>query len=91
MQLARFANPGGLRSLGGNLYEETAAPAARPSSGNPGEDGFGAMQQGFLETSNVNIVEEMVNMIQAQRAYEINSKSHPDLRRDAGEDRQLKR
>ena len=74
IQLSRFANPGGLRSLGGNLYEETAG-SGTAETGNPAEAGFGAIQQGFLETSNVNIVEEMVNMILAQRAYEINSKS----------------
>ncbi len=74
IQLSRFANPAGLRSLGGNLYEETPA-SGTVEQGNPGEDGYGTVQQGFLETSNVNIVEEMVNMIQAQRAYEINSKS----------------
>lgn len=74
IQLTRFNNPSGLRSAGGNLYEETAA-SGTPESGNPGQDGFGSLTQGYLETSNVNIVEEMVNMIQAQRAYEINSKS----------------
>ncbi|MDD5350897.1 MAG: flagellar basal-body rod protein FlgG [Chthoniobacteraceae bacterium] len=74
IQLTRFANPGGLRSSGGNLYEETAA-SGTPEQGNPGENGFGLVDQNFLESSNVNIVEEMVNMIQAQRAYEINSKS----------------
>ena len=73
-QLSRFANPSGLRSLGGNLYEETPA-SGTVEQGNPNEDGYGSLLQGFLETSNVNIVEEMVNMIQAQRAYEINSKS----------------
>ena len=70
----RFANPSGLRSLGGNLYEETAA-SGTPETGNPGEQGFGRTIQGYIETSNVNIVEEMVNLIIAQRAYEINSKS----------------
>jgi flagellar basal-body rod protein FlgG len=74
IQLARFANPAGLRSLGGNLYEETPASGS-PETGNPTEAGFGGVNQGFIETSNVNVVEEMVNMIQAQRAYEINSKS----------------
>ena len=74
VQLSRFANPSGLRSLGGNLYEETAA-SGTVEQGNPGEDGYGQLTQGFLESSNVNIVEEMVNMIQAQRAYEINSKA----------------
>lgn len=72
--LARFANPAGLRSMGGNLYEETAASGA-PELGNPGEQGFGSIVQGYVESSNVNIVEEMVNLITAQRAYEINSKS----------------
>jgi flagellar basal-body rod protein FlgG len=74
VQLSRFANPSGLRSLGGNLYEETPG-SGTVEQGNPGEDGYGTLMQGFLESSNVNIVEEMVNMIQAQRAYEINSKS----------------
>jgi flagellar basal-body rod protein FlgG len=74
LQLTRFANPAGLRSLGGNLYEETAA-SGTPESGNPGEQGYGTMMQGYIESSNVNIVEEMVNLIVAQRAYEINSKS----------------
>ena len=74
VQLSRFGNPAGLRSAGGNLYEETPA-SGTVEQGNPGEDGYGTLLQGFLETSNVNIVEEMVNMIQAQRAYEINSKS----------------
>jgi flagellar basal-body rod protein FlgG len=74
IQLARFANPSGLRSLGGNIYEETAA-SGTVEMGNPGDQGRGTIIQGFIESSNVNIVEEMVNMIQAQRAYEINSKS----------------
>lgn len=72
--LARFANPAGLRSLGGNLYEETAA-SGTPELGKPSEQGFGRTIQGYTENSNVNIVEEMVNLIIAQRAYEINSKS----------------
>ena len=72
--LARFANPAGLRSMGGNLYEETAA-SGTPELGKPGEQGFGQTVQGYVENSNVNIVEEMVNLIVAQRAYEINSKS----------------
>lgn len=74
LTLTRFANPSGLRSLGGNLYEETAA-SGTPESGNPGEQSFGSTIQGYIESSNVNIVEEMVNLITAQRAYEINSKS----------------
>src|SRR3954463_554091 len=72
LTLARFANPSGLRSLGGNLYEETAA-SGTPETGQPGEQGFGSTIQGYTEASNVNIVEEMVNLIVAQRAYEINS------------------
>ncbi len=74
LQLARFANPAGLRSMGGNLYEETAA-SGTPELGRPGEQGFGQTIQGYVENSNVNIVEEMVGLILAQRAYEINSKS----------------
>jgi len=74
LTLTRFANPSGLRSLGGNLYEETAA-SGTPETGNPGEAGYGRTIQGYIEASNVNIVEEMVNLIIAQRAYEINSKS----------------
>ena len=72
--MTRFANPAGLQSLGGNLYEETAA-SGTPETGQPGEQGFGSTIQGYTEASNVNIVEEMVNLITAQRAYEINSKS----------------
>lgn len=74
LTLTRFANPAGLRSMGGNLYEETAA-SGTPETGNPGENGFGRTIQGYIEASNVNIVEEMVALIVAQRAYEINSKS----------------
>ena len=74
LQLSRFPNPSGLESLGGNLYQETAA-SGLPETGSPGEDGYGTVLQGYLEASNVNVVEEMVNMILAQRAYEMNSKS----------------
>ncbi len=74
LTMTRFANPAGLRSMGGNLYEETPASGA-PETGNPGEQGYGQTVQGYVEASNVNIVEEMVNLIVAQRAYEINSKS----------------
>ena len=63
-----------MESLGGNLYGETPASGA-PQTGQAGQAGFGNIQQGYLEDSNVNIVEEMVNLITAQRAYEINSKS----------------
>lgn len=74
IQLARFANPAGLTSAGRNLYRETTA-SGTAELGAPGQNGFGELQQGFLETSNVKIVEEMVNMIVAQRAYEVNSKA----------------
>ena len=74
LQLARFANPAGLESIGGNLFVESTASGV-PEIGNPGETGFGSLRQGFVESSNVNVVEEMVAMILAQRAYEINSKS----------------
>ncbi len=74
LTLARFANPAGLQSLGGNQYSETAA-SGTPETGSPGEQGFGSTIQGYIESSNVNIVEEMVALIVAQRAYEINSKS----------------
>jgi flagellar basal-body rod protein FlgG len=73
IQLARFINPAGLRSLGRNLYSPTEASGAE-IVGTPGENGFGTIAQGFLEMSNVSVVDEMVNMITAQRAYEINSK-----------------
>jgi len=74
IQLTRFANPAGLNSLGGNIYQETPA-SGTPETAAPGQNGMGTIVQGSLEGSNVNIVQEMVNMIQAQRAYEINSKS----------------
>jgi flagellar basal-body rod protein FlgG len=74
LQLAMFINPAGLQSLGENLYGETAA-SGTPSSNAPGSNGAGLLNQGYVETSNVNVVEELVNMIQTQRAYEINSKA----------------
>ncbi len=74
VQLVRFNNPGGLESMGNNLYRETAA-SGPPELGNPGENGFGTLNQGYLEMSNVKVVEEMVNLILAQRAYEVNSKA----------------
>jgi flagellar basal-body rod protein FlgG len=74
INLVRFANPSGLESIGRNLYRETTASGA-PETGSPGENGFAEVQQGFLELSNVKVVEEMVNMMVAQRAYEINSKA----------------
>jgi len=74
VQLVRFSNPAGLQSMGRNLYKETAA-SGQAELGSPGENGFGTLQQSFLEMSNVKVVEEMVNMIVAQRAYEVNSKA----------------
>ena len=74
IELARFVNPGGLRALGRNLYAETDA-SGDAISGTPGQDGLGTIGQGYLEMSNVQVVEEMVNMITAQRAYEANSKT----------------
>lgn len=74
LQLVRFNNPAGLRSEGGNLFVETPASGA-PNLGNPSEAGFGSLLQNYLETSNVNVAEEMVNMILAQRAYEVNAKA----------------
>ncbi len=92
MQLVRFANASGLRSVGGNLYEETLS-SGPPLAGVPGAvgSGVGALVQGFLESSNVSIVEEMVNMIQAQRAYEINSKAITTSDEMLGQMAQLKR
>lgn len=74
IQLVRFANPSGLSSQGGNLLAETPASGS-PISGTAGLDGFGGLQQGFLEKSNVQMVHELVNLITAQRAYEINSRA----------------
>jgi len=74
VQIATFINPAGLQSVGENLYIETAS-SGTPNTTNPGADGAGVLNQGYVETSNVNVVEELVNMIQTQRAYEINSKS----------------
>jgi len=73
IELARFSNPAGLKSIGRSLFTETPATGA-PTTGIPGETGFGSLSQGFLEGSNVSIMEEMVNMIAGQRAYEVNSK-----------------
>jgi flagellar basal-body rod protein FlgG len=74
MQLATFINSAGLQSLGSNLYQETAS-SGTPNTTVPGTNGSGTLNQSYVETSNVNVVEEMVNMIQTQRAYEINSKA----------------
>ncbi|MGE5314677.1 MAG: flagellar basal-body rod protein FlgG [Acidobacteriota bacterium] len=74
IELARFVNPAGLRSIGSNMLVETTA-SGQPITGQAGSPGFGMTLQGHLEASNVDVVEEMVSMITAQRAYEINSKT----------------
>lgn len=74
VQLTTFVNPAGLDPRGQNLFTETVASGA-PTVGTPGSNGAGMLNQGYVETSNVNVVEELVGMIQAQRAYEINSKA----------------
>ena len=74
IQLSRFANKAGLRNLGGNRYANTAASGPE-IVGNPGDDGFGTLRQRFLEGSNVEVVSELVSLITAQRAYEINSRA----------------
>jgi flagellar basal-body rod protein FlgG len=74
LQVARFLNPAGLMAVGQNLLKETPASGA-PQVQAPGTNGAGTLMQGTLEASNVNVVEEMVNLIETQRAYEINSKS----------------
>jgi flagellar basal-body rod protein FlgG len=74
IQLASFVNPAGLEPRGQNLFVETAA-SGTPNAGAPNSNGLGALQQGFVEGSNVNVVEELVSMIATQRAYELNSKA----------------
>jgi flagellar basal-body rod protein FlgG len=74
IQLASFVNPNGLQSMGENLYIETAA-SGTANANTAGSNGLGLINQGYVETSNVNVVEELVSMIQTQRAYEINSKA----------------
>jgi flagellar basal-body rod protein FlgG len=74
IQIARFANPAGLQAIGQNMLKETTASGV-PIVSQPGQGGAGQLMQGALEASNVNVVEEMVNMIETQRAYEINSKA----------------
>jgi flagellar basal-body rod protein FlgG len=74
LQLVRFVNPAGLQSLGRNLFLPTQA-SGDASPGTPGQDGLGTLLQGFIEASNVNVVEEMVGLITSQRAYEINSRA----------------
>ena len=74
IQIASFVNPAGMEPKGQNIFGETAA-SGTPQSGTPGQNGLGQLRQGFVETSNVNVVEELVAMIQTQRAYELNSKA----------------
>ena len=74
LELVDFVNPAGLQPIGANLFKQTAASGA-PQSGTPGLDGLGVLVQGSVESSNVNVVEELVNMIETQRAYEMNSKA----------------
>ena len=74
IQTANFINPTGLEAIGSNLFRESGASGA-PLVGTPGQAEFGTLNQGSLETSNVNVVEELVNMIETQRAYEMNSKA----------------
>ena len=74
IQLANFTNPGGLNSIGGGLFLPTDA-SGDPTVGNPGgQEGLGTLQQGYVEASNVSVVEEFINMITSQRAYEANTK-----------------
>lgn len=74
IQLATFSNPSGLTALGRNLFQESDS-SGTPTTGTPGQNGIGTLAQGFLEMSNVSVMEEMVNMITGQRAYEVNSKA----------------
>ena len=74
VQLNDFINPAGLQARGENLFMESGASGA-PQPGNPGLNGLGTLSQGYVESSNVNVVEELVNMIETQRAYEMNSKA----------------
>jgi flagellar basal-body rod protein FlgG len=72
--LASFINPAGLEPKGQNIYAESTA-SGQPNAGTAGANGLGTLAQGFVETSNVNVVQELVTMIQTQRAYEMNSKA----------------
>jgi flagellar basal-body rod protein FlgG len=74
IQLTNFINPAGLQALGSNTFRETAA-SGPPLTGNPGQNGTGNLRQGYVEISNVNVAEELIDLIVAQRAYEVNSKS----------------
>ena len=72
--MSSFINPAGMEPIGQNLFKESAA-SGQPQEGTPGTNGLGMIKQGYLETSNVNVVQELVTMIQTQRAYEMNSKA----------------
>ena len=74
LAMANFINPAGLEPIGQNLFKESAA-SGQPQQGTPGTNGLGTIKQGYLEASNVNVVQELVTMIQTQRAYEMNSKA----------------
>lgn len=74
IELARFVNPGGLSALGANLYVATER-SGDPLTGRPGDEGFGTLQQGFLESSNVRLTEELVGLVLAQRAFEVNARA----------------
>ncbi len=74
LELANFINPTGLRAIGKNMFMETDASGS-PTTGRPGQNGMGTVIQGFLEMSNVNVMQEMINMIIGQRAYEANTKA----------------
>ncbi|TYP58805.1 flagellar basal-body rod protein FlgG [Thermosediminibacter litoriperuensis] len=89
--LATFLNPEGLLAVGNNLFEQTAASGEYRLKQDPGEPGFGTVLQGFLEMSNVQVVEEMVNLIVAQRAYEINTKAIQTSDEMLGEANNLRR
>ena len=74
LEIVKFVNPAGLSNIGRNLFDETEG-SGTPTSGTPGQNGFGTISQNYLEMSNVNSVDEMIYMIEAQRAYEMNSKA----------------
>jgi flagellar basal-body rod protein FlgG len=90
VNLVRFINPAGLQSLGRNLYRETGA-SGQAEQGNAAQNGFGSIAQNYLEMSNVKVVEEMVGMIVAQRAYEVNSKAVQAADEMMGQANNLKR
>ena len=74
LTLTKFQNPAGLSSQGRNMFLETVASGS-PTTGTPGQQGFGTLAQGFIENSNVSVVDELVALIEAQRAHEINSRT----------------